>query len=210
MASEQKRELLNLIICKKCHTLHEKPNIQHGESVNCSNCGKLMYHYDQRMLDNGMALGITGLLLFIMANIFPLVQVEILGQDGYITVLSMIKSLFDKGFYLVGMSVLFLVFIFPLMIIMIYIILSFLMKFKIAKETTKSLLILLSKILPWSMLEIYLVSVLVALVKLLSYVQIHFGLSFWALCMFVLLDIYLSKSIRLGELWELRYRTYAK
>jgi paraquat-inducible protein A len=38
--------------------------------------------------------------------------------------------------------------------------------------------------------------------------QIHFGLSFWALALFVLLDIYLTKSVHIGELWELRYRIF--
>lgn len=204
----QQKELQKLIICKKCHTLHHKADIKDGESMYCSNCDKIMYSYNSKILDHGIALGLTALLLFVMANIFPLVKIDVLGQDGYITIISMIESLFNREFYLVGMSVLFLVFIFPLMIIIIYISIAIMMKAKVGKETTKSLLILLSKILPWSMLEIYLVSILVALVKLLAYVQIHFGFSFWALTMFVLLDMYLSKSILLGELWELRYRTY--
>jgi len=210
MEKEQQSQLQHLIICQKCHTLHEKCDISDGQSASCSNCGRLMYSYDERMLDKGMALSLTGLLLFIVANAFPLVQINVLGQDGYITIISMLNSMFERGFYLVGMSVTFLIFIFPLMIIVIYIVLTFLMKYRIGKETTKSLLILLSKVLPWSMLEIYLVSVLVALVKLLAYVQIHFGVSFWALSMFVVLDIYVSKNIRLGELWELRYRVYGK
>ena len=210
MEQEQQSQLRHLIICQKCHTLHEKCDISNGESALCSSCGRIMYSHDESMLDKAIALGLTGLLLFVMANAFPLVSIDVLGQDGYITMISMLNTMFDKGFYIVAMSVAFLIFIFPLMSITIYILLAFLMKYKIGKNTTKSLLILLSKVLPWSMIEIYLVSILVALVKLLSHFQIHIGLSFWALSLFVILDIYVSKNIRLGELWELRYRVYGK
>ena len=210
MKHEKQPHLNHLIICQKCHTLHEKCEISNAQSASCSNCGRVMYSRDDGMLDRAMALGLTGLLLFVVANAFPLVSIDVLGQDGYITMISMLDTMFDKGFYVVGMSVAFLIFIFPLMSLTIYIMLAILMKYGVGKEITKSLLILLSKVLPWSMLEIYLVSILVALVKLLSHVQIHIGHSFWALSLFVILDIYVSKSIRLGELWELRYRTYEK
>jgi len=197
-----------LIICPKCSTLHQKQCIPKGKRALCAQCGKELYHYDERTLDHGLALSITGLILFVVANLFPLVRVDVLGHEQHVTIISMVKSLFEHGFYVVGIVVAFMVFIFPLMILVIYIILSWLMKRRKGKALTKELLILLSHLLPWSMVEIYLVSILVALVKLIGYMQIHFGVSFWALALFVLLDIYLSKSVHIGELWELRFRIY--
>ncbi len=197
-----------LIICPKCHTIHEKVAIPKGKSALCDTCKKVLYHYDERVLDHGLALGITGLLLFFVSNLFPLVKVEMLGHEQHVTILSMVFSLFENGFYVVGVTVAFMVFIFPLMILVDYITLSWLMRLKKGKQLTKELLILLSKLLPWNMVEIYLVSILVALVKLIGFMQIHFGLSFWSLVLFVILDTYLSKRIHMGELWELRHRIY--
>jgi len=206
--SNYNEDLDRLIICPKCSTLHKKVCIEKGKKAICSHCGKELYHYDERTLDHGLALGITGLILFIVANLFPLVRVDILGHEQHVTIISMVKSLFENGFFVVGIVVAFMVFIFPLMILLIYISLSWLMRYRRGEVLTKELLILLSHLLPWSMVEIYLVSILVALVKLIGYMQIHFGLSFWALACFVLLDIYLTKSVHIGELWELRYRLY--
>jgi len=204
-----KNEALDrLIICPKCHTIHQKVIISKGKSAKCDNCKKVLYHYDERILDHGLALGITGLLLFFVSNLFPLVKVELLGHEQHVTIISMVFSLFENEFYVVGVVVAFMVFIFPLMILVVYIVISWLMIAKKGKSLTKELLVLLSKLLPWNMVEIYLVSILVALVKLIGFMQIHFGLSFWSLSLFVLLDIYLSKSIHIGELWELRHRIY--
>lgn len=182
--------------------------IEKGKSAVCKNCKKVLYHYDERILDKGLALGLTGLILFFVSNLFPLVRVEMLGHEQHVTIISMILSLFENRFYVVGVVVSFIVFIFPTMILLVYVTISWLMIQKKGKTLTKELLVLLSKLLPWNMVEIYLVSILVALVKLIGYMQIHFGLSFWSLVLFVLLDIYISKSIRIGELWELRHRIY--
>jgi paraquat-inducible protein A len=206
--TEEQEVLDRLIICPKCHTIHQKVSIPKGKSAKCDNCKKVLYHYDERILDRGLALGLTGLMLFFVSNLFPLVRVEMLGHEQHVTIISMVFSLFENGFYIVGVVVAFMVFIFPLMILIVYIIISWLMIQKRGKALTRDLLILLSRLLPWNMVEIYLVSILVALVKLIGYMQIHFGLSFWSLTLFVLLDIYLSKSIHIGELWELRHRIY--
>ncbi len=205
---EENIVLDRLIICSKCHTLHHKVHIAKGKSAKCENCKKVLYHYDERILDSGLALGITGIILFVISNMFPLVQVEFLGHEQYVSITSMIFSLFENGFYVVGITVAFLIFIFPLMILIIYVALSWMMMTGQGRDTTKELLILLSKLLPWSMIEIYVVSILVALVKLIGYMQVHFGLSFWALVLFMILDIYLSKNVHIGELWELRNRIY--
>jgi len=205
---EEEEVLDRLIICPKCHTLHYKVEIPEGKSAKCHHCHKILYRYDKRILEHGIALAITGLLLFFVSNLFPLVKVEMLGHEQHVTIISMVFALFENGFYVVGVVVAFMVFIFPLLILLVYISILWLMIRRKGEQLTKELLILLSKLLPWNMVEIYLVSILVALVKLVGYMQIYFGLSFWSLTLFVFLDIYLSKSIHIGELWELRHRIY--
>ena len=201
-------DLSRLILCPKCDTLHEKVRLTHKSRAKCKSCGAVLYRYDRRVLERSFALAITGFMLFIVANLFPLVRIDLMGIEGHVSIISMLFTLVDNGFYVVGIVVAFLVLIFPFMAIAILILLLFLLIIGIGQDMSRELLILLSKVLPWSMLEIYLVSILVALVKLMGVVEIHFGLSFWALTLFVILDIYLSKSIHMGELWELRERVY--
>ena len=206
MKLENEDALDNLIICHKCATLHEEVPIQDGTKACCSECGAILYRYDSKLIDHGLALSITGFIFFVLANIFPLVQIQILGHEQFITIPKTIFSLFDSGFYIVGLICAFLIFIFPLMIFMINILLFILLKIKRGEKWTKDLLILLSHITPWSMTDIFLISILVALVKLIGYAQIHMGIAFWALMVFVLIDLYIVKSIQLSELWMLRKR----
>ncbi len=208
MSREDEIDLSRLILCPKCDTLHKKVRLPHKSSAKCKNCGAILYKYDKSALERSLALAITGFMLFIVANLFPLVRIDLLGVERHVSIISMLFTLVDNSFYVVGLVVAFLVLIFPFMAIAIFILLLLLLTTGVGYELSRELLILLSKVLPWSMLEIYLVSILVALVKLIGVVEIHFGLSFWALTLFVILDIYLSKSIHIGELWELRERVY--
>ena len=206
MKLKNEAALDNLIICHQCFTLHEEHPIQDGTKACCVECGGILYRYDTKLIDHGLALSMTGLIFFVLANVFPLVQIEILGSAQFITIPKTIFSLFDSGFYIVGLMCAFLIFIFPFMIFTINILLFTLLKFKKGEQLSKELLILLSHISPWSMSDIFLISILVALVKLIGYAQIHMGIAFWALIIFVLVDLYIVKRIHLSEIWMLRKR----
>jgi paraquat-inducible protein A len=208
MKLENEDELDNLIICHRCHTLHKEIEIQDGSKACCRECKTVLYRYDSRLAEHGLALSISALIFFVLANFFPLVKIEILGHEQFITIIKTISSLFENGFFIVGLILSFLIFVFPLMIITIYMTIFLLLKLRKGEKLSKELLILLSHISPWSMMDIFLVSILVALVKLIGYAQIHMGIAFWALMVFVLLDIYLTRTIHISEIWMLRKRVF--
>ncbi len=201
-------DLDEYIICPKCHTLQKEIEVAEGSRALCSKCRMTLYSHDSGMVDHGLALSITGLIFFVLANAFPIIDIHLLGSDKFITIISMISSLVDTGYYVVAIFVTYLIVIFPLMIFLLYIAIFLLMKLDRGVALSRDLLILLARIQPWHMSDIFLVSILVAMVKLLGMAQIHFGVSFWALIFFVVIDIYMTKTIQLGELWKLRKQVY--
>lgn len=210
MKIENEDDLDNLVICPQCHTLHREVPIKDGSKACCSVCNSVMYRYDSRLAEHGLALSITALIFFFVANFFPLVKIELLGNEQFITIPKTIMALFDNGFFIVGMLCAFLIFIFPVVIFVLYILVFLLLKLGIGEQLSKELLVLLSQLKPWSMSDIFLVSILVALVKLIGYAQIHMGIAFWALIVFVLVDIYMTRSIHIAEIWMLRKRVFLK
>ena len=206
MKLENEDALDNFVICHQCSTLNEEIPIKDGSKACCSECGGILYKYDSKLIDHGLALSLTGFIFFVLANLFPLIQIDILGSEQFITLPKTIFSLFENGFYIVGLICAFLIFIFPLMIFVINMLLFLLLKIERGEKFTKELLVLLSHITPWSMADIFFISILVALVKLVAFGQIHIGVAFWALMIFVMIDIYITKSIHLSEIWMLRKR----
>jgi len=198
----------NFIICKKCDTLHQKKKLNIGGVAKCTECGSVLYRRHKNLLDYGLAIGLSALIFFILANAFPIVNIELRGVHQDITLPSVLFSLFENGFLLVGLFCSFVIFIFPFTVLVVFIWIMWLLRVKRGEAVVEKLLIVLSKILPWNMTEIFLISVFVALVKLIGYAQIHFGLSLWALAIFVAFDLYLSKSISIDELWRAKKRIF--
>ena len=81
MKIENEDELDNLIICRQCFTLHEKVPLQDGSKACCSECGSVLYRYDSGLVNRGLALSISGFIFFVIANAFPLVKMDILGNE---------------------------------------------------------------------------------------------------------------------------------
>ena len=198
----------NFIICKKCDTLHHKKRLKISAVAKCTECGSVLYRQHKNLLDYGLAMGVSALILFIIANAFPIVNIELRGVEQNISLPSVLLSLFENGFYLVGIFCSLVIFVFPFTLLIIYIWIMWLMSTRRAEWLTHKLLIVLAKLLPWNMTEIFLISVFVALVKLIGYAQIHFGISLYALIVFVAFDLYLTKSISIDELWRAKKRLY--
>ncbi len=200
----KKMPLDKLIICSECHTLHRKIRLKKAQTAYCDVCQNVLYYRHFNLLHKGLALSIATFITFILASIFAIVKIEINGIWQDLTLPFVFVTLFKEDFFVVGLIVSFLIFFIPLLYILIYMYVMLLLNMKRGYEQIRKLLIVLALLKPWNMIEIFLISILVALVKLVGYAQISFGISFWALIAFILLDIYLTKRIQLLDLWDLR------
>jgi paraquat-inducible protein A len=156
-----------------------------------------------------LAFTITALMLFILMNMFPIMNVYIAGVKNPLTIPEMIIRVYQEGFYVVASIIFVVIVIAPLLVLLSFIMIAILTKFKKAKESVKILLIFLIKIRHWAMVDIFFISILVALVKLFGYAQIEFDIAFIALLLFILVDIFTLKSIKPVELWQYFNRVYS-
>ncbi len=201
-------ELDKLVICRKCATLHKKTVLTRKTKAICTTCHSTLYRKHEDLLNKSLALSITTLIFFITANLFPIVTIDLSGSISDISLTSVFLTMIEKQFYFAGLLCAFVIFLLPFLLIVNFITLLLFMKFKINERAVKKMLVVLSTLLPWNMVEIFLISILVAMVKLIGYAEIHFGISFWALVLFVLIDMYMIKNISMIALWGLKERVY--
>ena len=208
MISEE--ELDNLIICKKCHTLHKRVPISENKKAFCSKCNILLYQNSTNTLDRTLALVIAAAISLFITFKFTIITINIQGLEQSLTLYALFMVILEQQQYIVGMMFIFLIVIFPITIISSMLILLTLMKFKKGKYLTQRLLILLAHVRPWSMVDIFFISLLVAMVKLFDYAYIELGVSFIALIFTLILDIIITKKISFNELWNLYIKIYGK
>jgi len=198
----------DLIICSHCESVHRRVKLPDKKRAKCSVCGAKLYTNVNNTFERAVAFSITALILFIISNLFPIIKVYIAGQESDLTILNMIFRLFNEEFYVVGSIVLVVIVIAPLVVMLSYIALGFLTYFKLFKGFAKHIILFLITSRNWAMVDIFTISILVALVKLFGYAQVKFGVSSIALLLFVIVDIFFLKSIKPIELWIYFHRAY--
>jgi len=65
-----------LIACHECDHLHCAEPVPVGAKANCKHCGSLLYRHIPDSLDRSLALYLTALILFVLANSFPFLSLE--------------------------------------------------------------------------------------------------------------------------------------
>jgi len=195
-------ELDKLIICKKCHTLHKKIELHHGTKARCQLCDTILYREHRNLIDNTLALSLVSLISLVVAFSFSILTININGIYQSLDMVSIFVTIFEHKQYLVGIMLLFLIFIFPTFIFIAIVVLLTLMKRKKSAYLVKRLLILVAKLLPWSMVDIFFISILVAMVKLFDFAQLELGIGFGAFTIILLLNLFILKRISLADIWE--------
>jgi paraquat-inducible protein A len=202
------QELDKFTICKKCNTLHRKIPLHQGGKALCSKCNTVIYQRDDNMVEKTLALVITTLISLIIAFQFTIISISINGLEQSLSLLSIFAVLIEYKQYVVGLMFLFLIVLFPLMMLSSMFFVLLFIKLKKYGYAVKRLLILLSHLKHWNMLDIFFISLLVAMVKLFDYARIELGISFLAFIFALGLELIITKNISFDGLWQKYNHTY--
>jgi len=195
--------LKSLVACHECDWLHEKSEIKVGEVARCVRCNATLYNKKDNSIDRALAVGLAALIMFVLANCFPFLDISVSGRQQNMSIVSTIHALSGEGLWLLGLVSFGFILLFPLMRMtgLLYILLP--LRFNSRLPGMEFVFRMIVRLSPWSMMEIYLFGAIVALVKLASMASIGLGYSFWA---FALLNIFTAASLQLIDnhsLWEL-------
>jgi paraquat-inducible protein A len=195
-------EIQDMIACEQCDAVFHKLSLANGEIARCTRCGAEVDRNAQERRHHLLPLTIGSLIIFAIANTFPIVQIELQGLSSKTTLMGAVFSLSTEGASLVALLVLVTTILFPFM--------QMLILFYILVPSTHpngrpgfNLLIRIMQILrPWGMIEVFMLGVLVALIKLSNMATIIPGIALWAFCMLtVMLTVVVSFNPR--YLWQL-------
>jgi len=194
----------DLVACHSCDLLHEKTALGIGEKAWCSRCGSLLYRTNNNAIEISLALTIASLLLFLFAQLLPFLSIDVDGNKTTIYLISTIDTLSQLDNVLLGIAGgLFLVII-PLGVLLLdLLLLSALYSNKRPLTLfARQLLLLIGRLAPWNMLEIFLLGVLVTIVKLASIAEISLHQGFWAFVALVMINLFVSTTLKPEELWQ--------
>jgi len=155
----------NLIRCRAC----EAVNIDKGRQSSCRRCGSQIYKYKHFQTEKSWAYLITAMIAYVPANLYPMLITKTFGQVEESTILGGIVYLWEHGSYPIALIIFFASIIIPIVkfLILIYLLIS--VKYPLGKDKklNKHKLYYLTEIVgPWSMIDVFVVAILAALIHL--------------------------------------------
>lgn len=179
-----------------------KPLLQDGESAECPRCGYELFSHRHHVVRRSMALVLTALLLYVPANFLPIMQLNLLGQISRDTVWSGVLGLYESGMQ--GIAV--VVFLCSMAVPLLKLLCQLLVLLSIRLDFGRSYGLLLYRIYhhmrEWGMLEVYLMGILVAMVKLMDLADLSLGLGLFCFIALLLVQVWLEVTMSPHQIWE--------
>jgi len=190
--------------CRECDLLvrtADVPGSSHYSAL-CPRCGALLYRRSRRGLENTLALACAALMLLAIANAFPLVGVSIQGQRIDTTVVGAAVQLWREGMPVVSILVLATTILTPLLEILAVIWLTLPLMLGRRPAGFARVLRVLQAAHPWAMVEVFIVGILIALVKLAHLADVLPGPALLGFGLLMLVLATVSSVIEPRDLWQ--------
>jgi paraquat-inducible protein A len=195
----------DLLLCHGCDAVYRRRALVRGEKARCLRCGSLLGHGAAYSLSTWLALVVTTTVVFIFANTFPVAVISLGGLEGQATIWQSVVALSEgPGAPVAVTAALITIGIPALQLGTLLWVLSFAVRGRSCPGFVAAMRILrVSK--PWGMVEVCLLAILVALVKLSGFVHVVAGVGVAATVVLApLMAVVTNRNIE--DLWALPLR----
>jgi paraquat-inducible protein A len=189
-----------LVLCRYCDLLQELPQLQDGEEADCQRCGHELDARQRESAIRPILYAISALFMLVLTNLFPFVGMDAAGSHRDMDFLDTSAVLLSENYPWLAILVWLFIQAIPAfcMIAIVYLKLGMYFRLPALVQTAR----LLYALKPWSMVDIFLIGLIVSFVKLLTHFEISLGMSFWAFCIFCLLHLRTFQVVDRHELWS--------
>ena len=191
-----------LIACHECDLLQREIDLPPGRVARCARCGAKLYRIENRSIDHTLAMTVAAAVLFILANTYPIIGLQIQSTRNDTSLISAVHTLWNQGMWPVAGLVFFTTFLVPAIALatMIHILLA-MRRGRIPAGFTM-IMRTLQNFNPWGMVEVFIIGVIVALVKLTHYGTLIPGIALWSLGILTLLMTATASSFNIHDVWN--------
>lgn len=175
-----------LIACPQCDTLHVRQKLNQRATAHCTCCGMVLYKRGSFTLNQWVALAWATLIIFAIAQYFPIIHLSVAGQELSLTFWQSLRLAWDRDFYWVSIMTGLFGFWFPLVQICLTL---WLMQNISSRRLPPDLIIsfrFLNFVSPWSLAAVLVLAIIVALVKIIGMANYSFGYGFYAFLALIL------------------------
>lgn len=200
----KKAQKLGLGSCPCCHKLNQLTS----HKQECSRCKHVFTPRKEHSVQFTIAWTIAALIMFIPANVYPMMVVNSLGKNEASTILEGIAIFIQLGMYPIALIIFIASFIIPLAKILGLTVLIYHTKkhSKLSRRKQTKLFTIIESLGQWSMLDVFVVVILVAVVNFgfITNIEAASGITYFALM--VVFTMLATASFDSRLMWDIERR----
>jgi len=190
-----------LVACEHCDSVYRRCTLAAGEVARCRRCDAVLARANPLDVDRWLALTVTTAVVFLIANVCPIVRISLNGMHRQATLWEFAWALAQGRVAPLAIVAGLVMILVPLaQIVLLSWVLSYARVGRRAPGFARALRTL-ARLRPWSMVEVVIFGILVAIIKLVSLVEVTLGAGVWATAaLMVLLTVIAHRD--LSALWD--------
>jgi paraquat-inducible protein A len=197
-------ERSQLVSCHACHLLCRLPVLTPDEEARCPRCGARVHRRKPNSLSRCWALVIAAVILYLPANLYPVMTVISFGSGAPSTILGGVRELLLAGMWPLALLVFFASITVPVLklIGLVSLLLSVQRRSRGRLRQRATLYRIVEAVGRWSMIDIFMLSILVALVRLGAIATIEPGVGAIAFASVVVLTMFAAMNFDPRLIWD--------
>ena len=152
--------------CHDCDLLLPIHDITENQVARCPRCNAVLYRHKKNSINRTLAFSLSALLFYIPANMLPILTLDIYGNTGRNTMLNGVARLWEQGFWWMAFLVAICSVLMPLFELVLLLTISIAIKRQRYSRALPFTIKLQHLTSSWAMLEVYLLGIIVAIVKM--------------------------------------------
>ncbi len=192
---------MNVIACETCGLVQQLENVPPRHRAQCARCDSVLQRHHPDSRARTAALTLAALCLYVPANIYPIMFMEHMGHHTENTVWGGVKALYQERMWYVAVIVFAASILIPLLKLagLFFLVAN---RGKRWRKTRTLVYKTICRIGPWAMLDVFLLSVLVALIRFGRFATVIPGPGIIAFASVVVLTILASSSFDPRMIWK--------
>jgi paraquat-inducible protein A len=171
----------SLLACPDCDLLQRLPELPPGASARCPRCDRELSRNRRGGNQSTLPLALAAAVLYVIANTSPMLGLAAVGREASTTVLGGAQQLWHDGRQLVAGLVLFTAVVAPAVQIGVMLAIAMAARRDVPPRWVATLLRIHPTARTWSMIEVMMLGVLVALIKIAELATVVPGVALYAL-----------------------------
>jgi len=185
MEGNSNNETSTIAACHGCGTIYMPRRLDTGQTAACAVCDSVVQSGPLRSFDLPLALGLAASVLFLLANSLTFLTFELEGREIVANLWQGAVALWAAGMWPLSVLVLLLATVIPgVRILLLIFVLGSLARGRTGQIPRRAFK-LAGRLQPWAMMEVYLLGVIVAYVKLSDMADIGLHAGVWSLALLI-------------------------